>query len=146
MNWKPSKPTRQQLEERRLEVGRLLKEGQLSQSQIAARLGVSCPAVSQWAKRYRSGSARRLQHRVTTGRPSKLTPAQRRTLKQQLRKCALAGGFPTDRWTIERVATLIERSWAFAIIRTTSRACFVNWASLSAIFSLNAEIHSAGSG
>ena len=28
MGWKPSKLTREQLEERRLEVGRLLKEGQ----------------------------------------------------------------------------------------------------------------------
>jgi transposase len=109
MEWKPSKLTRQQLEERRLEAGRLLKEGQLSQSQIAARLGVSCTAVSQWAKRYRSGGLRRLQHRVATGRPSKLTPTQKRTLKQQLRKGALAAGFLTDRWTLERIAALIEQ-------------------------------------
>jgi transposase len=92
MNWKPSNLTREQLEERRLEAGRLLKEGQLSQSQIASRLGVSCAAISQWAKRYRRGRARRLQHRVATGRSSKLVPAQRRTLKHQLRKGALAAG------------------------------------------------------
>jgi putative transposase len=111
MEWKPSKLTREQLEERRLEAGRLLKEGHLSQSQIAARLGVSRTAVSQWAKRYRSGGLKRLRQRVVTGRPSKLTPAQKQTLKQRLRKGALTAGFPTDRWTLERIAALIEQEF-----------------------------------
>jgi putative transposase len=111
MEWKPGKLTREQLEKRRLEAGRLLKEGQLPQSQIAARLGVSCAAVSHWAKRYRSGGISRLRHRVATGRPSKLTPTQKRTIEQQLRKGALAAGFPTDRWTLERIAALIEQEF-----------------------------------
>jgi DNA-binding GntR family transcriptional regulator len=49
MQWKPSKLTREQLQERRLETGRLLKEGRLSQSQIAKQLGVSRMAVRYWA-------------------------------------------------------------------------------------------------
>src|SRR2546428_8232982 len=59
----------------------------------------------------RSGGLRRLQHRVATGRPSKLRPTQKRTLEQQLRKGALAAGFPTDRWTLERIAALIEQEF-----------------------------------
>jgi putative transposase len=111
MEWRPSKLTREQLEERRLEAGRLLKEGHLSQSQIAKRLGVSRTAISQWAKRYRSGGLRRLRQRASTGRPSKLMPAQKQTLKQRLKKGALAAGFPTDRWTLERIAALIEQEF-----------------------------------
>ena len=58
-----------------------------------------------------SGGLRRLQHRVATGRPSKLTPTQKRTLKQQLRKGALTAGFPTDRWMLERIAALIKQEF-----------------------------------
>lgn len=110
MEWKPRKLTREQLEERRLEAGRLLKEGQLSQSEIARRFGVSRMAVSYWASRYRSSSLKRPQY-VPAGRPSKLTPAQKRELKQRLKKSALAAGFPTKRWTLERVAALIKREF-----------------------------------
>ena len=55
MEWKPSKLTREHLEERRLVAGRLLEEGQLSQSQIAKQLGVSRMAASHRARRYYSG-------------------------------------------------------------------------------------------
>jgi hypothetical protein len=37
MIWTPSKLTREQMEERRLEGGRLLKEGKLSKAEIARR-------------------------------------------------------------------------------------------------------------
>lgn len=109
MEWKPSNLTRQQLEERPLEAGRLLKAGQLSQSQIAKRLGLSRMALSYWTNRFRSGGIKRLEQRRATGRPAKLPPPQKRTLKQRLKKGALAAGFPTDRWTLARIAALIER-------------------------------------
>ena len=41
MTWKPSYLTREQLEERRLAGGRLLKAGKLSQAEIARQVGVS---------------------------------------------------------------------------------------------------------
>lgn len=41
MEWQPSTFTREQMEERRLEGGRLLRSGKLSQADIARRLGVS---------------------------------------------------------------------------------------------------------
>jgi transposase len=40
-----------QMEERRLEGGRLLKAGKLSQAEIARRLGISRAMVSDWAKK-----------------------------------------------------------------------------------------------
>ena len=48
--WQPSKLTPEQIEERRMEGGRLLREGNLSHAEIARRLGVSRSAVSQWAQ------------------------------------------------------------------------------------------------
>jgi hypothetical protein len=48
MTWKPSSLTREQLEERRLEGGCLLKEGKLSQAEISRHLGVSRASVSDW--------------------------------------------------------------------------------------------------
>jgi predicted transcriptional regulator len=70
----PSKLTPEQIEERRTEGGRLLREGGLSQAEIARRLGVSRRAVSQWArqiKQRRCGlkSLKRIEGRVTRRRP-----------------------------------------------------------------------------
>jgi transposase len=107
--WKPIKLTRVQLEERRLEGGRLLKQGQLSQAQIARQLGVSRAAVSKWSRRMRTGGLRRLRPRVSQGRPARLTQLQKRTLVRQLKQGALALNFETDRWTLVRIQQLIQR-------------------------------------
>lgn len=48
MTWRPSQLTREQLEERRMEGGRLLSEGNLSQREIALELGVHEASVSRW--------------------------------------------------------------------------------------------------
>ena len=79
--------TRQQMEERRLAGGRLLRKRRLTRSQIARRLGASRAAVSPWAKRLRSGGLHRLRARKSTGRSSKLTPQQQRV--RVLRVCGI---------------------------------------------------------
>lgn len=112
MTWTPLKLTRRQMEERRLEGGRLLRESSLSKAQIAVHLGVSRTAVSQWAKRTRAGGLRRLAAGLSDGRPCKLTRQQRRALLRRLRGEALAAGFPTDRWTLPRIRQVIEREFA----------------------------------
>ena len=49
----PAKLTPGQIEERRLEGGRLLRAGRLTHSEIAQRLGVSLRDVQHWAKQLR---------------------------------------------------------------------------------------------
>jgi len=64
MAWKPSYLTRKQMEERRLDGGRLLKAGKLSQAEIARQLGVSRATVSDWAKKVEKAGIRGLYKRI----------------------------------------------------------------------------------
>lgn len=92
----------------------MLRKHRLTRSQIARRLGVSRAAVSQWAKRLRSGGLRRLRARKSTGRPSKLTRQQQRMLLRKLKRGARTAGFRTERWTLWRIGQLIEREFGIA--------------------------------
>jgi len=111
MEWKPTRLTREQMEERRLEAARLLRRGKLTQAEIARQLGVSRMAVSQWAARLEAGGVRQLRQRHSSGRPAKLTTAQRGQLRRLLRRGARTAGFPTERWTLARVQQVIKRKF-----------------------------------
>lgn len=111
MTWKPPKLTREQMEERRLEGGRLLRAGKLSKAEIARQLGVTRGAVGAWGKAIAAGGLRRLRQHKSSGRPSKLTPEIRKRLRRLLDRGALAAGFPTDRWTLVRVSELLKKEF-----------------------------------
>ncbi len=89
----------------------MLKQGRLSQAEIARQLGVSRTAVSQWARRLKASGARGLRRRTTPGRPPRLSRDQRRILLRILKRGALAAGFRTDRWTLARIQNVIEREF-----------------------------------
>ena len=91
-----------------MEGGRLLKAGKLSQAEIARQLGVSRATVSDWAKTIEAKGIRGLRKRKAAGSQSKLNPSQKQKLKYMLDRGALANGFPTDRWTLDRVRQLIQ--------------------------------------
>lgn len=99
------------MEERRLEGGRLLKAGKLSQSEIARQMGVSRATVSDWAKKVEAEGLRGLRKRTAKGGVSKLTKEQKQRLKRLLDRGALANEFSTDRWTLERVRQLIQKEF-----------------------------------
>ena len=87
-----------------------LKEQGWSQRAIAAALGVSEGAVSQWLKRAReSGGAQALRRRTSPGRPPKLTSEQRAQIPALLAQGAAYYGFIGDVWTTKRVAALLKR-------------------------------------
>jgi transposase len=111
MSWQPSSLTREQMEERRLEGGRLLKKGKLSQSAIASQLGVSRATVSVWNKQLQAGGLRHLRRRATPGRPTRLTAEQGKALLRCLKRGALSAGFATDRWTLPRIQKVSERQF-----------------------------------
>lgn len=111
--WQPSKLTPEQIEERRLEGGRLLREGQLPQAEIARRLGVSRSAVSQWAQqmKQRRRGLKSLKRNKPVGARPYLTPAQWRKVLRDLQRGAQAFGYEDERWTLDRIQQLIVQQY-----------------------------------
>jgi transposase len=109
MAWQPRKLTVEQLEERRKAAARLLRSGRHSQGEVARRLGVSPSTVCEWDRKLKQEGLAGLRARPRTGRPSKLTQQQWKELGRLLKAGAVAAGFPTERWTLKRVALLIRR-------------------------------------
>ena len=94
-----------QLEQRRLKAWKLLREG-LAPVEVARRLGIHRRSVRRWRA---MGEHKQLAARPASGRPPKLTEAQR----EQLVGCLLAGpracGYATELWTCPRIAEVIRR-------------------------------------
>jgi transposase len=75
-------------------------------------LKVSRQSVSRWHRQWKRGGTSALRAAGRAGRKPRLTPAQLLQLDQALRGGARAHGFRTDRWTLPRVARVLERETA----------------------------------
>lgn len=97
-------------EERRKRAWALKQQGWL-QKDIAAALGVSTSAVSQWCTRAGEQGVEALAHRPPPGLAPRLSAEQRAQLPTLLAHGAPAYGFIGDVWTAKRVAQVIERTF-----------------------------------
>jgi transposase len=97
-NWK---------EARRLQAWHLKQQG-WPQHQIAAALGVSAGAVSQWMTRARQAGPEALRHRPSPGAPRRMSTEQLARLPDLLRRGAEAYGFRGQVWTRGRVAAVLQ--------------------------------------
>jgi transposase len=97
-------------EGRRLRAWELYQQG-WSQKQIAAALGVSPGAVSQWIARAKAGGVTALRKQPRSGATPKLTQEQRERLPDLLLRGAEAFGFVGDVWTQQRIAAVIKREF-----------------------------------
>jgi transposase len=97
-------------EGRRLRAWELFQQG-WKVGQIAAALGVTHGAVSQWLKRARQHGEASLYDRPRPGRAPRLTPEQQARVPALLARGAEAWGFRGERWTRERVADLLRREF-----------------------------------
>src|SRR5258706_15531674 len=89
-----------------------LKQQGWNQTEIAAALGVTSGAVSQWLTRARvEGVEEGLRAHPASGRPPKLTPEQRAQLPVLLDRGAEAYGFRGQVWTCKRVVEVIRRTF-----------------------------------
>ena len=104
----PGKP--EELECQRLQAHVLLEAG-VRPSAVARRLGVSPAAVSRWKKMSQRAGRKGLKAKPHPGRQPKLTVAQRRELEPLLLQGPLAHGYPTDLWTLKRIAEVIEKEF-----------------------------------
>ncbi len=84
-----------------------------SQSAIAAELGVTQGAVSQWLKRVREGNGdiEVLHHRSAPGRRTTLTSEQLSQLPTLIARGAAAYGFEGNQWTTGRVAAFLKQQF-----------------------------------
>jgi len=79
---------------------------------IAAAVGVTSGAVSQWLTRARAeGVAEGLRAHPASGRPPKFTAEQRAQLPALLDRGAEAYGFRGQVWTCKRVGEVIRRTF-----------------------------------
>jgi transposase len=101
----------EELERQRFRAIALL-EGGHRPSEVAKMLGVSPAAVSQWKNLYQRAGPEGLKATPHPGPKPKLTPPQRHKLERLLLKRPLAHGYPTDLWTLKRIAEVIEKHFA----------------------------------
>lgn len=96
------------LEVRRRIAAKLLQEGK-GIREVARLVGASPSAVHGWKRALATGGPEALKAKPHPGRPAKLKAKQKAELEQILLKGAREAGFPTELWTLERVAQVIER-------------------------------------
>ena len=109
--WRPTHLTAEQMEERRLAGATLLRQGRLSQAEIARHVGVSRARVCRWAATLAQEGPRGLEARPIPGRSSRLDEKAWARLGRLLDRGAMAAGFATERWTLRRIAAVIEREF-----------------------------------
>lgn len=88
-----------------------LHEQGWKQKDIAAALGVSKGAVSQWLKRAKDQGVEGLYRHPAPGRQPKLSAEQLAQLPHLLAKGAEAYGFRGQVWTTGRVAEVLKREF-----------------------------------
>ncbi len=102
-----------ELERRRLRAIDLLKRD-LPVHVVAERLGVDRRSVRRWKRAYRGLGRAGLRARPASGRPSKLTAAQRRQLARLVVVGPEAAGYATSLWTCRRIVDLIRHHFKVA--------------------------------
>ena len=92
---------------RRERAAELFAQGR-SQAEVARELDVSRQSASRWHAGWQAEGATALQSRGPTGRRPKVPDAALEPIQQVLLEGALAHGFATDVWTLDRIAVVIQ--------------------------------------
>jgi transposase len=79
-----------------------------TQAEVARELDVSRQSASRWHAGWHAAGAPGLQSRGPTGRRPKVADDQLEAIQQALLEGALAHGFATDVWTLDRIAMVIQ--------------------------------------
>src|SRR5262245_17573560 len=95
------------LQSRRDEACRLFAKD-VSQAEVARRLGVTPSATCRWYAAWKRRGPEGLRIKGRWGPESRLAPSQAKKLEAALLEGAAAHGHGTDLWTLPRIARLIE--------------------------------------
>src|SRR5215470_15865525 len=99
-----------QLEKRRRSAVQLLRGGR-TLSAVARQVHASVSSVFRWWQVYQREGRRGLAAKPTPGRPPGLSSRQKDQLIRLLVRGPLRAGYPTDLWTLPRVAKLIDQEF-----------------------------------
>ena len=92
---------------RRERAAELFAQGH-TQAEVARELDVSRQSASRWHAGWQTDRAQALHSRGPTGRRPKVADDQLEAIEQALLEGALAHGFATDVWTLDRIAMVIQ--------------------------------------
>jgi transposase len=92
---------------RRERAAELFAQGR-TQAEVARELDVSRQSASRWHAGWQASGATALQSRGPTGRPPKVPDSALEGIELALLEGALAHGFTTDVWTLDRIAVVIQ--------------------------------------
>ena len=92
---------------RRERAAQLFAHGR-TQAEVARELDVSRQSASRWHAGWQASGTTGLQSRGLTGRRPKVADNQLEAIERALLEGALAHGFATDVWTLDRIAVVIQ--------------------------------------
>jgi len=98
------------LEARRLRALEFLNQG-LQPVEVAHKIGVDRRSVRRWKASVLKDGPEGIRARPLPGRPSRLSPQEKKRLETLLLRGARKAGFPTDLWTCPRVVQVIEKAF-----------------------------------
>jgi transposase len=97
------------LRERRMRAAEMFERGK-RQVDVVVELGVSAQTASRWHRDWLAGGREALAGAGRAGRIPRLCDEQLATVQTALTEGAKANGYPTDLWTLARVAEVIEQA------------------------------------
>ncbi len=102
-----SSPDTVLLRDRRERAARLFRDG-LPQAEVARRCGVSRTTAMRWYRAWIMRGKKDLDP-LPRGRPNRLSQVKLERIEKALLQGPQSHGFTTELWTLERIATVIER-------------------------------------
>ncbi|MFC2000107.1 winged helix-turn-helix domain-containing protein [Chloroflexota bacterium] len=99
------------ISDRRQRALALLDTG-LSMNRVAQQIGCHASSVMRWRDARDERGEAAFEVGSSSGRPPRLSPAQRERLADILLKGAMASGYRTDLWTTQRIADVIQRNFS----------------------------------
>ena len=102
------KGTKAELEARRRRAVKMLMSGK-SMAEVGRLVGVDSKSVTRWRRMYESEGDAGLDSKPGCGRKPRLSDADLEELGDLLLAGPEAHGFPTELWTLARVAKVIKR-------------------------------------
>jgi transposase len=96
-------------------AAQLFRQGK-TQAEVARELEVSRQSVSRWHADWMAGGTTALRGAGRAGRLPRLDDADLRRVERRLKKGPLASGYPTEMWTLQGVAEVIQSGHVWRIL------------------------------